>query len=66
MSYNEFIINNPSAASAWPRQFESSIVCRFAKPSGQVKDMLPLVPIVIRLFEGPDEKSVWFSATGFV
>ena len=66
LSYAEFIALDPSLASVWPRAFESSIVCLIAKPSNKVKQMLPLVPIVIRLFEGPEEKSVWFSATGFV
>ena len=66
LSYDEFIAIDPSAASVWPKTFESSIVCLIAKPSNKVKQMLPLVPIVVRLFEGPHEKSVWFSATGFI
>jgi hypothetical protein len=66
LSYDEFIAINPSAAGVWTRAFESSVVCLIAKPSSKIKQMLPLVPIVIRLFEGPDEKSVWFSANGFV
>jgi len=66
LSYDEFISIDPSAAKIWPKTFESSIVCLIAKPSSKIKQMLPLVPIVIRLFEGPDEKSVWFSANGFV
>lgn len=66
LSYDEFIEIDSSAAEVWPKTFESSIVCLIAKPSAKVKQMLPLVPIVVRLFEGPDEKSVWFSASGFV
>ncbi len=64
-SYDELLAQDPGVAAVWPRQFESSIVCRFRKP-GSHKQMLPLVPIVVRLFEGPDEKSVWFSAQGFL
>jgi len=66
LAYDELIENEPQLASVWPRQFETSVVCSLTKPAGGLKQFLPLVPIVIRLFEGPEEKSVWFSATGFI
>ena len=63
-SYDEFIAENPGMAGAWPRRFESSIVCEVMK-DGKLRQFLPLVPIVIRLFEGPS-KSVRFSVEGFL
>jgi len=63
-SYDQFIAENPGMAGAWPKRFESSIVCLVLK-DGKEKQFLPLVPIVIRLFEGPS-KSVRFSVEGFL
>ncbi len=65
LSYDELVAENPGVASAWPRRFESSIVFQFRKADGNDREFLPLVPIVIRLFEGPS-KSVRFSVEGFV
>lgn len=65
-AYDELVAADPAIANVWPRAFESSIICTFRKPDGSMKQMLPLVPIVIRTFEGADEKSVWFSANGFL
>lgn len=66
LAYDEVIQREPELASVWPRQFETSAICNLSKADGSVKQMLPLVAILIRLFEGPEEKSVWFSATGFL
>ncbi|MCE1183838.1 MAG: hypothetical protein LWW81_16270 [Rhodocyclales bacterium] len=61
-SYDEFIAQEPEMAKVWPRQFESSLICSLAEKT----QMLPLVAIVVRLFVGPDEKSVWHSASNFL
>lgn len=65
-SYDDAIAADPGLAGVIPRRFESSIICTLHKPDGSQKLFMPLVPVVIRTFEGPDEKSVWFSASGFL
>lgn len=66
LAYDEVIASDPKLASMWPRVFETSAICGLRKADGTYKQFLPLVAIVVRLFEGPDEKSVHFSATGFL
>jgi hypothetical protein len=66
LAYAEAVAQEPSLSNVWPRAFETSVICNLLKPAGNVKQFLPLVPIVVRLFEGPEEKSVWFSASGFL
>lgn len=69
ISHQELIAESPDMATVWPYQFESSIICRIKGPVGYAGgggDFLPLSAMVIRLFEGPDEKSIWFSATGYI
>ena len=63
--WEEVVPGNPGLEQVWPRAFETSVICTLTK-DGRQKQFLPFVPIVIRLFEGPDEKSVHFSASGFL
>jgi len=66
ISYDQLLARDPAVGSVWPRAFESSAICLLKSPTGNERQFLPLVPIVVRLFEGPHEKSVAFSAAGFL
>ena len=66
IEHKELAARNPGAAKIWPYQFETSVICVIAGGSARQGEFLPLSSIVIRLFEGADEKSVWFSADAYM
>jgi len=58
---DEFLKINPDTAKIIGNGFETSIIYNTSKTT-----QFPLTSIVVRLFEGPDEKSVWYSASGAI
>jgi TPR repeat protein len=66
LEHKELVARNPGIEKIWPYQFDSSIICVITGGSARQGEFLPLSSIVIRLFEGPDEKSVWFSADAYM
>jgi TPR repeat protein len=66
LRHEEMVERDPSIAAMWPLQFESSVICEVTGGSAREGLFLPLSSIVIRLFEGSDEKSVWFSADAYM
>jgi TPR repeat protein len=66
IQHKELAARNPEAAKVWTYQFETSVICVITGGSARQGEFLPLSSIVIRLFEGPDEKSVWFSADAYM
>lgn len=57
--YQEIVDSNPSLSSVIEHCFGTSIMCTHG---GAL--YIPLSAILTRLTEGPEEKSVWYSATG--
>ena len=66
IAHKELAARNPDVAKVWTYQFETSVICIITGGSARQGEFLPLSSIVIRLFEGPDEKSVWFSADAYM
>ena len=66
IEHKELAARNPGVAKVWPYQFETSVICVITGGSARQGEFLPLSSIVIRLFEGADEKSVWFSADAYM
>ena len=64
--HEELAARNPAVAKVWPLQFETSVICVITGGGARQGEFLPLSSIVIRLFEGADEKSVWFSADAYM
>ena len=66
IEHKELVARNPGIEKIWPYQFETSVICVITGGSARQGEFLPLSSIVIRLFEGADEKSVWFSADAYM
>ena len=66
IEHKELAARNPGVANVWPYQFETSVICVITGGRARQGEFLPLSSIVIRLFEGPQEKSVWFSADAYM
>lgn len=66
IEHKELAARNPDVAKTWTYQFETSVICVITGGSARQGEFLPLSSIVIRLFEGADEKSVWFSADAYI
>ncbi len=66
IEHKELAARNPGVAKVWPYQFETSVICVITGGSARQGEFLPLSSIVIRLFEGADEKSVSFSADAYM
>ncbi len=66
IDHKELVARSPDLAKVWTYQFETSVICVITGGSARQGDFLPLSSVVIRLFEGPDEKSVWFSADAYM
>lgn len=66
LQHKELVARKPDLAKIWPYQFETSVICVITGGSARQGEFLPLSSIVIRLFEGADEKSVWFSADAYM
>ena len=66
IEHKELVARSPEMENIWPYRFETSIICTITGGRAQQGDFLPLSSIVIRLFEGPDEKSVHFSARAYI
>lgn len=66
IEHKELAARSPGLEKVWPYQFETSLICTITGGSARQGDFLPLSSIVIRLFEGPAEKSVWFSADAYM
>ena len=66
LDHKELVARNPGIEKIWTYQFETSVICLVTGGSARQGEFLPLSSIVIRLFEGADEKSVWFSAEAYM
>jgi TPR repeat protein len=66
IEHKELAARNQGLAQVWTYQFETSVICVITGGSARQGEFLPLSSIVIRLFEGPREKSVWFSADAYM
>jgi TPR repeat protein len=66
LEHKELAAQKPGLAKVWTYQFETSVICVITGGAARQGEFLPLSSIVIRLFEGPDEKSVWFSADAYM
>jgi hypothetical protein len=66
LEHKELVARNPGIEKIWPYQFDSSVICVITAGRARQGDFLPLSLIVIRLFEGATEKSVWFSADAYM
>jgi TPR repeat protein len=66
IEHKELATQHPGLEKVWTYQFETSVICVITGGSARQGEFLPLSSIVIRLFEGADEKSVWFSADAYM
>jgi len=66
IDHKELVARYPDLARVWTYQFETSVICVITGGRAREGQFLPLSSIVIRLFEGPKEKSVWFSADAYM
>jgi len=66
IDHKELVARYADLAKVWTYQFETSVICVITGGSAREGQFLPLSSIVIRLFEGPKEKSVWFSADAYM
>jgi TPR repeat protein len=66
IEHKELAARNPGVAKVWTYQFETSVICVITGGRARQGEFLPLSSIVIRLFEGPKEKSVWFSSDAYM
>ena len=66
IDHKELVARDPGLAKVWTYQFETSVICVITGGSARQGQFLPLSSILIRLFEGPAEKSVWFSADAYM
>jgi hypothetical protein len=66
LEHKDLVERKPGLAKIWTYQFETSVICVITGGSARQGEFLPLSSIVIRLFEGADEKSVWFSADAYM
>lgn len=66
LDHKELVARRPEMATLWPYRFETSVICNVSGGAARQGEFLPLLSIVVRLFEGPAEKSVWFSADAYM
>jgi TPR repeat protein len=66
IDHEELVAQSPGIETIWPYQFDSSVICVVTGGRARQGQFLPLSSIVVRLFEGGEEKSVWFSADAYM